>query len=107
MVSRTRQAALPANAGTLLLPRSILARGQLNPYLQGAQARGSNNGKSGADNNVRLLNVDASPEEGMTFHCIPAIWLDTYGLVISESFVVTEKGAECFAEYPRLLFVKD
>ena len=28
-------------------------------------------------------------EEGMTFHCIPAIWLDTYGLVISESFAVT------------------
>jgi hypothetical protein len=69
VVSRTRQAALPANAGTLLLPRSILARGQLNPYLQGAQSRGSNNGKSGADNNVGLLNVDASPEEGMTFHC--------------------------------------
>jgi hypothetical protein len=69
VVSHTPQAALPANAWTLLLPRSILARGQLNPYLQGAQARGSNNGKSGADNNVRLLNVDASPEEGMIFHC--------------------------------------
>jgi ectoine hydrolase len=46
-------------------------------------------------------------EEGMTFHCIPAIWLDTYGIVISESFVVTHKGAECFADYPRILFAKD
>ena len=46
-------------------------------------------------------------EEGMTFHCIPAIWLDAYGIVISESFAVTEKGAECFADYPRILFVKD
>ena len=46
-------------------------------------------------------------EEGMTFHCIPAIWLDTYGIVISESFVVTDKGAECFADYPRILFAKD
>jgi Xaa-Pro aminopeptidase len=45
-------------------------------------------------------------EEGMTFHCIPAIWLDTYGLVISESFVVTRTGAECFADYPRILFSK-
>ena len=45
-------------------------------------------------------------EEGMTFHCIPAIWLDTYGIVISESFVVTDKGAECFADYPRILFAK-
>lgn len=46
-------------------------------------------------------------EEGMTFHCIPALWLDTYGLVISESFVVTKTGAECFADYPRILFSKE
>jgi Xaa-Pro aminopeptidase len=46
-------------------------------------------------------------EQGMTFHCIPAIWLDTYGIVISESFAVTDKGAECFADYPRILFGKD
>ncbi len=45
-------------------------------------------------------------EAGMTFHCIPAIWLDDYGVVISESFAVTENGAECFANYPRQLFVK-
>lgn len=42
-------------------------------------------------------------EEGMTFHCIPAIWLDEYGLVISESFAVAARGAECFADYPRVL----
>jgi Xaa-Pro aminopeptidase len=46
-------------------------------------------------------------EEGMTFHCIPAIWLDTYGIVISESFAVTKNGAECFADYPRILFAKE
>jgi Xaa-Pro aminopeptidase len=45
-------------------------------------------------------------EEGMTFHCIPALWLDTYGLVISETFAVTARGAECFADYPRILFAK-
>jgi Xaa-Pro aminopeptidase len=45
-------------------------------------------------------------EEGMTFQCIPALWLDTYGLVISESFAVTAKGAECFANYPRILCAK-
>ncbi len=43
-------------------------------------------------------------EPNMTFHCIPAIWLDKYGLVISESFVVTETGAQTFADYPRRLF---
>lgn len=45
-------------------------------------------------------------EEGMTFHCIPAIWLDKYGIVISESFAVGRNGAECFADYPRILFTK-
>ncbi|MGE0716502.1 MAG: M24 family metallopeptidase [Alphaproteobacteria bacterium] len=45
-------------------------------------------------------------EEGMTFHCIPAIWLDTYGIVISETFAIGKSGAECFADYPRILFAK-
>jgi hypothetical protein len=39
LASRTPQAALPTNVWTLLLPRSILARGQFNPYLQGAQGK--------------------------------------------------------------------
>jgi Xaa-Pro aminopeptidase len=43
-------------------------------------------------------------EPGMTFHCIPALWLEDYGLVISESFVVTEAGARTFANFPRKLF---
>lgn len=45
-------------------------------------------------------------EPNMTFHCIPAIWLEDYGLVISESFVVTENGARTFADFPRQLFSK-
>jgi len=45
-------------------------------------------------------------EPNMTFHCIPALWLDDYGLVISESFVVTETGAKTLADYPRKLFAK-
>lgn len=45
-------------------------------------------------------------EPNMTFHCIPAIWMDDYGLVISESFVITESGAKTFADFPRQLFAK-
>jgi Xaa-Pro aminopeptidase len=45
-------------------------------------------------------------EPNMTFHCIPAIWLDDTGLVISESFVVTETGAKTLADFPRKLFSK-
>lgn len=45
-------------------------------------------------------------EENMTFHCIPALWLEKWGLVISESFVVTANGAKTFAQFPRKLFSK-
>jgi len=45
-------------------------------------------------------------EPNMTFHCIPAIWLEQYGLVISETFAVTDKGAACFADFPRTILAK-
>lgn len=45
-------------------------------------------------------------EEGMTFHLIPAIWQDDWGLEITESFLVTACGAEPFCSYPRQLLVK-
>jgi hypothetical protein len=41
----------------------------------------------------------------MTFHCIPALWMEKYGLVVSESFVVTPTGARTFADYPRALLI--
>ncbi len=46
-------------------------------------------------------------EQGMTFHLIPAIWRDDWGLEITESFLVTATGAEPFCTTPRELFVKD
>ena len=45
-------------------------------------------------------------EKNMSFHCIPALWMEKYGLVISESFVVTDAGAKTFADFPRVLFSK-
>ena len=46
-------------------------------------------------------------EENMTFHMIPALWMDNWGLEITESFNVTEDGAQTFCDYPRKLFVVD
>ena len=43
-------------------------------------------------------------KENMTFHCIPALWLQNYGIVISESFVVKKKGAERLTNYQQKLF---
>jgi Xaa-Pro dipeptidase len=45
--------------------------------------------------------------ENMTIHCIPGIWYADWGVEISECFRVTEHGGEPFADFPRMLFVKD
>jgi ectoine hydrolase len=37
---------------------------------------------------------------------IPGIWLDDYGVEISESIRVTETGCELFTQFPRRLFVR-
>ena len=44
--------------------------------------------------------------EGMTFHLMPGVWMDGWGLEISEPFHVTESGARPFANVTRDLIVK-
>jgi ectoine hydrolase len=46
-------------------------------------------------------------EPGMTFHFMPGIWQDDWGLEITESFLITETGVETFCRAPRKLFVKE
>ncbi len=43
---------------------------------------------------------------GMTFHFMSGLWLETMGLEITESIVITESSVECLADVPRELFVK-
>ena len=45
-------------------------------------------------------------EPGMTFHFMTGLWLETMGLEITESIVITERGVECLANVPRRLVVK-
>jgi ectoine hydrolase len=46
-------------------------------------------------------------EPGMTFHFMPALWMEGWGLEITEPLLVREGGpAECLADFPRKLFVK-
>ncbi len=46
-------------------------------------------------------------EPNMTFHFMPAIWMESWGLEITETLRITESGpAEPLADYPRKLFVK-
>ncbi|GAA5064483.1 M24 family metallopeptidase [Roseibacterium beibuensis] len=45
-------------------------------------------------------------EAGMTFHFMPALWLDDGGIEITEPILITEQGHECFSSLPRELNVK-
>jgi len=45
-------------------------------------------------------------QAGMTFHLMPALWLDDGGLEITEPILITETGVECFCSTPRELVVK-
>jgi ectoine hydrolase len=44
---------------------------------------------------------------GMCFHFMAGVWLDDFGVAISESFVVTERGGERLCDVPRELIVID
>lgn len=43
-------------------------------------------------------------QPNMTFHMIPGMWFDSYGVELSETFCVTENGCEVLADYPREIF---
>jgi len=45
-------------------------------------------------------------EPNMTLHFMPALWLDDGGLELSETILITPKGAECLCQTPRRLVVK-
>lgn len=46
-------------------------------------------------------------QPGMTFHFMPGLWMDGWGLEITESIVIRESGAaECLCNRPRGLHVK-
>ncbi|NLC22341.1 MAG: M24 family metallopeptidase, partial [Halomonadaceae bacterium] len=45
-------------------------------------------------------------QPGMTFHFMPGLWEDEWGLEITESILITETGCETLANFPRQLFVR-
>jgi ectoine hydrolase len=42
----------------------------------------------------------------MCFHVIPGIWMDDWGIEISEAIQITDRGAKPFCNFPRKVFVK-
>jgi ectoine hydrolase len=45
-------------------------------------------------------------EPSHTVHCILGMWMEDWGLEVSETILVTEKGAECLTNFPRELFIR-
>jgi len=45
-------------------------------------------------------------QAGMTFHFMPALWLDDGGLEVTEPILITKDGVECLCNTPRALAVK-
>ena len=45
-------------------------------------------------------------EPGNTVHCILGMWMDGWGMEISETILVTDKGCECLTQFPRDVFLK-
>ncbi len=46
-------------------------------------------------------------KENMVFHFMPGLWMDSWGLEITESFVVGATGPEFLSDVPRKLMIKD
>ena len=44
---------------------------------------------------------------GMTFHFMPGLWLEDWGIEITESIEISEIGANALADCPRKLLVKN
>ena len=45
-------------------------------------------------------------QPNMTFHCIPGVWYDDFGIEISQCFRVTETGYERLGQFPQELYLK-
>ena len=58
------------------------------------------------EHTMSLRPGDTTPlEPNMTFHMIVGMWMDDWGFEASETFVVTDGGAECLCSFPRELRV--
>lgn len=56
---------------------------------------------------ISLRSIDETVlEPNMTIHFMPGLWLDDWGIAISESIRITETGVEAFCDFPRRLFIK-
>lgn len=88
--------------------RKVLARSGLVKESRIGYSLGLNYPPDWGEHTMSLRPGDRSVlEPNMTFHMIPGLWMDDWGIEISESFRVTDSGMQTFCNFPRKLFVKD
>ena len=46
-------------------------------------------------------------QSGMAFHFMSGLWMDDWGLEITESILINDTGVEVLCDYPRQLLIKD
>jgi ectoine hydrolase len=84
--------------------RNVIARYGINKESRCGYAIGLSYPPDWGERTMSLRPGDTTVlEEGMTFHLIPGIWQEDWGIEITESFLVTANGAEPFCNYPRRL----
>jgi Xaa-Pro aminopeptidase len=87
--------------------RSEIARHGLTKASRIGYAVGLNYPPDWGEHTMSLRPGDTTElEPGMTFHMIVGMWMDGWGYELSETFHVTEQGAECLSSFPRELAVK-
>lgn len=59
------------------------------------------------EHTISLRQGDTSVlEPGNTVHCILGMWMDGWGMEVSETILVTERGCACLTDFPRDVFYK-
>ncbi|MDQ3412180.1 MAG: Xaa-Pro peptidase family protein [Chloroflexota bacterium] len=103
-------AAMPGTTaeGVEAVWRRVAARGGVSKESRIGYSVGLNYPPAWGEHTISLRPGDNTIlEPNMTLHLILGIWLDDWGLEISECFRVTDTGAQPFCDFPRGLHVKD
>lgn len=87
--------------------RQVISRAGLSKASRIGYSVGLNYPPDWGEHTMSLREGDTTVlEPNMTFHMILGMWMDGWGLELSETFVVTDTGAECLTSVPRDLVVK-
>lgn len=87
--------------------RAVLARHGLKKESRIGYSIGLGYPPDWGEHTISLRQGDASVlEAGNTLHIILGMWLADWGYELSETVLVTERGATCLTDFPRDLFIK-